>query len=155
MTDIDNDDDVFDDIFDDDDFAVDLAAGLPPEGKHMITIKMMKWSKNPDKQNSKGINVGMEFEPGHGLEFTFIWLGNDERKNRQGNAQLGAIIQAATGERPDTNVNLKNYGPYTKDDEVYFGDLEGVMCNVTVVHRKDKNTGELKPFYTFSPLDQD
>lgn len=139
--------------FDDDSFEVDLDAGLPDEGDHYIKIKAGEFRRNLAKKDSRGVNFVLQFPDGQ-LYFDYVWLGNEEGPNRQGNQKLNSVHRAVTGVALEGKFSMKEFGPYKdKDGKIFFRTFDDVPVKVTVMHRRNKDTKILEPVFTYSSAD--
>jgi hypothetical protein len=152
MTDIDDnvlDDDDLDGIFDDDDdFVVDLDAGLPDEGEYYAIIKSAEFRRNKEKDDSRGVNFVLEIDEQN--YFDFVWFGNAKGANRGGNIKFASIVEAVTGETPSGKVDMRVYSPYKSEGKTFLGTFDNAPVKVTVAHRRHKDTKVLNPVFTYS-----
>lgn len=123
----------FDMGMDEDLFELDMDAGLIEEGEYEAKIESAEFKVNESKQNSKGINFCINVPELDQKVFKYVWLGNDEKVNRQGTQEIGRIVKAVTGEAPSGIFSLRALNPRKTDKgKVFFSVFEGSLVKLQV-----------------------
>lgn len=147
------------DFLDDDAFEVDLDAGLPEEGKHYGKILSGQLAINEEKNNSR--TIVLRFELNDETFSDFIWLGNSEGVNRDGNLKFAQLLTAVLNEKVSGKLNLRDerFGlqevEEDGDTKYMFSCLEDAPVKITVKHYKNKKKGILEPQFAFSSAADD